>query len=309
MQVLTDDDVARLADMRELVEVCRASLVAATGTATSPPRVRVAIGPDDGDDLVFTVGGDAESWGIRAYDTLGRPDGEQLVAAWNRASGRVEAVVVGVGRQARTNLLGAAAVRHLIDVRVVSRPESSRQAFAEQLRGDELGRPVMAVDRVEEAVEDVDIVLLATDAGSPVVPADVLMPGRHVSTVGPKQRYRHELPVAVADDADLVASDSPAQVRAAPDHLLADHDCWDRIHHLGDLVRDEWHRPDDARTLYLSTGLAGSEVAVARHLGHQASMIRSAVTPSRSRSARSEVATGRAGCWRARRATWPSTTS
>lgn len=284
--------------MVELIEVCRqVTVAAAAGEAATPPRVHVGITPGDtNQNLVFTVGGLPDLWGFRTYDTTGTDADNQLVAVWDRSSGRLEGVVVGAalgalrtgalggvaldvmaptgastcavvgaGCQARTQLRAAAAVRDLEEVRVSSRTASSRERFAEEL-GDELGLPVSAVERVEEAIEDVGILIMATNASSPVVADNALVPGRHVSTVGPKQVGRHELPVAVADAADLLASDSPAQVRATPHHILADHPKFDAIESLGHLVASRWARPPDAATLYLSTGLAGTELAVARHL-------------------------------------------
>jgi len=301
VQVLDDADVVALADMAELVEVCRqVTVTAAAGIAATPPRVRVGITPEEDEDVVFTVGGLPDAWGFRAYDTTSGGTDDQLVAVWDRASGSLQGLVVGAalgplrtgalggvavdllapgdatscavvgaGVQARTQLHAAAAVRPLTDVRVTSRTPASRMRFAEEV-GDELGLAITPVAQVEDALEDVDIVLMATNATAPVVPDNALVAGRHVSTVGPKQVGRHELPVAVADAADLVVSDAPAQVRATPNHVLAEHPVFNEVLCLGDMAASGWERPADAATLYLSTGLAGTEVAVARHLFQKA---------------------------------------
>ena len=54
VQVLDDADVVALADMAELVEVCRqVTVAAAAGIAATPPRVRVGITPEEDEDVVW----------------------------------------------------------------------------------------------------------------------------------------------------------------------------------------------------------------------------------------------------------------
>lgn len=67
--ILDDADVARLADMADLVEVYRTTLAGdATGSVAAPPRIAVDIDPGS---LVFTVGDDRDAVGFRVYALAG----------------------------------------------------------------------------------------------------------------------------------------------------------------------------------------------------------------------------------------------
>jgi len=100
--------------------------------------------------------------------------------------------------------------------------------------------------------------VLATSSAVPVAEAGWLAPGTAVTTVGPKQAGRAEFGPDLPARAGVVATDSPAQLRAyEPPALLADAPAVP----LGAILTGEHPgRPDaDAVTLYASVGLAGTE--------------------------------------------------
>ena len=297
--VLTDADVERLAEMKRLVGAMTAALrTQAEGRLVAPPRHGV---PFTDGSLVFTVGGTDTIAGFRAYQTF-RPlmaGDQQVVCVWDIASARLKGVVlgdrlgalrtgalggaaidlmarkdaricgvVGSGRQAETQLMAAAAVRSLEEVRVFSRSGANRSQFAEMARS-RLGLTVRPVEEAEQAVIGACIVICATSSATPVIAADWISPGTHVTTVGPKHKERHECPPALADRAAIVATDSPAQVAAqGSGHFLAAGGRLDMLVDLADVAASKAvGRPSsDAITLYLSAGLAGSEVIVANLL-------------------------------------------
>ncbi len=301
--VLTDEDVERLADMRLVIPAVEQAMRArADGTLVAPPRHQVSF-PGHG-ALTFTIGGVTSApgyAGFRVYDTFaaGHGSNNQIVALWNLESGQLEAVVlgnrlgairtgaiggvavktlarpearvaalVGTGRQAETQIAALTAARKLDVVRVFSRSEERRTAFAAR-QGKRLGVPVVAAPSAEAAVADADIVVLATVSTEPVIRADWLRPGVHVTTVGPKGRSGHELGLDVAERADVIATDSPDQVAAYADpFFLADTPAMARMKDLSDIVagREPGRPNEDAITLFCSVGLAGTEVAAAAAL-------------------------------------------
>lgn len=289
--VLDDDAVRSRLDPARAVAAVRAALRARhAGTLDAPPRVRAPLGGDG--DLVVTAGRLRAQgrYGFRAYTTFG--GGEQLVAVWDEATGALRAVVhgdelgvrrtgaigavaldaaarpgpvrlglLGSGAQAWAQVWALGAVREIAGLAVFSRRLERAQAFAVRVER-QLGLRARAVRTAREAVRDRDAVIVATNSPEPVLEADWLDPGAHVTTLGPKSVSRHEVPAALADRADVVLTDSPAQLAGCSEpHLFAGRPVTD----LAAVVAGaEPARTGDGQlTVFASVGLAGTEVAVA----------------------------------------------
>ncbi|NGN63514.1 ornithine cyclodeaminase family protein [Streptomyces sp. A7024] len=291
-RVFGDDDVRRLLDAETAVAAVRRALLAHhDGTLHAPPRVFAELG--DG-PLAFTAGelADAGLFGFRAYDMFA--GAEQLVAVWERTEGTLRAVVhgaelgprrtgaigavaldaaarpgplrlglVGAGIQAWAQLWACAAVRELADITVHARRQDRAAAFAERARA-ELDLPVRAVPVAADAVRDRDAVILATSSATPVIEADWIGPGTHVTALGPKTRDRHELPDGLAERASVVLTDSRAQSAAFEEPFLDPASMTELGAVLAGAAPGR-SGPADI-TLFSSVGLAGTEVAVAAAL-------------------------------------------
>jgi ornithine cyclodeaminase len=176
--------------------------------------------------------------------------------------------VIGTGNQARTQLLGTLAARNLGDVRVYSRDEERRKAFAAEM-SSELHCPVRPVGSAFEAIADADIVLCATNSPEPVLDVQWLAKGTHVSTVGPKVLSSHELPRDIGSWATVVATDSIEQMQSYKEPYFLDGiSGMPQLHSLAGLASGNKiiRREDETNTLYCSVGLAGTEVAIAAHI-------------------------------------------
>ncbi len=92
-----------------------------------------------------------------------------------RADARILAII-GTGVQARTHARAFAPVRDWAEVRVAGRDPEKTAALA-----DELGARATSF---EDAVRGADVVAAATHAAEPVVRAEWVAPGTHVSSVG-----------------------------------------------------------------------------------------------------------------------------
>ena len=295
MIVLDDAAVRRSLSPRMAVDAVRAALA---GELFAPPRVPVEL---SGGSLVFTAGRLAGTgYGFRVYDTLPTSDADQLTVVFDDDTGRVAGVaagtwlgaartgaigavavdlladpaagtvgLVGTGTQAWSQVWALRAVRPLREVRVFSRDPQRRADFARRCQ-DELGLATDAVGSAREAVADADLVVLATTSGTPVIEADWVRPGAHVTTVGPKEVGRHECPVELADRAGLIVTDSLAQLDGYATPYFLD---GERLVALAAVQAGEVSRPD-ATALFCSVGLAGTEVAVA------AALFRAAATGS-----------------------------
>ena len=298
IEMLTDADVASRAGAKHAVETMRAAVEAAhRGELQAPPRVAADLGEGR---FAFTAGRWRGRWyGYRAYDTFDRAHDDQLVVVHDDATGRLRGLVagselgrrrtgalggvaidllaptaatslglVGTGAQAWTQLWAASAVRRFTSVRVFSRNPDRRREFAARATR-ELGVEAVAAGSARETVEGADVVILATDSAEPVVAAEWLAGTAHVSTVGPRQQGRAEFDESLLDAATVLATDSPAQLRAYDPPALAGRDRHaDRVVSLGAIAAGDTpgRRADGDRTVYLSVGLAGTEVALAAAL-------------------------------------------
>jgi ornithine cyclodeaminase/alanine dehydrogenase-like protein (mu-crystallin family) len=125
-------------------------------------------------------------------DETGRPlalmDGTEITAvrtgassavstrALARADARVLAVL-GTGVQARSHVEAARRVRDFGEIRVAGRSPDRAQELAREIGATSVGS-------FEEAVRGADVVSACTDATEPVLSADWLAPGTHVTSVG-----------------------------------------------------------------------------------------------------------------------------
>ncbi|AWN22349.1 ornithine cyclodeaminase [Deinococcus irradiatisoli] len=282
MRLLTDTDVQNF-PVAEAVEVMRSALrLHAGGQLTAPPRLSAA-------GLTFTVGATSEVMGFRAYPSVETPLEEQLVAVWN-TQGQLEGVVVGSalgplrtsalgavaadvlargdasrlgligsGVQAKAHALAVATVRPLSQVRIYSPNAQHRERLAAELR--ERGLNAQSVGSAEQVCAESDLLTLATSSAVPVVKAGWVRPGTHVASLGAKERGRHELPPELTERCTVIATDSPAQLGAAPGgHLAANFP----VLALGTCLQNPPPRRPEDITLFLSVGLAGTEVLLAR---------------------------------------------
>jgi ornithine cyclodeaminase len=134
--------------------------------------------------------------GAIAADLLARPDA-RVVA------------IVGAGSQARFQLEALREVRAVDEVRVSSRSAARAHAFVDEIAASGLSARHCA--SVEDAVRGVDIVITATPSMAPLVVAEWLEAGVHVTAVGSDEPTKQELDPAVLGRADVVAVDDRRQ--------------------------------------------------------------------------------------------------
>jgi len=134
--------------------------------------------------------------GAVAADLLARPDA-------------TTAAVVGAGSQARFQLEALREVRSIERVRVASRSPERAQIFVDELSAQGLSARLCV--SVEEAVRGADVVVTVTPSTAPLVAAEWLEPGTHVTAVGSDEPTKQELDAAVLARASVVAVDDRRQ--------------------------------------------------------------------------------------------------
>jgi len=177
--------------------------------------------------------------------------------------------VFGSAVHAESQLKAVAAVRNLTQVWVFSPSPKHRESFAVKL-GGELGIPVQAALNAEEALENADIVITATDSKASVFDGSQLKAGTHVTSIanGDKTRKRQEIDETAIRRADAIFVTSKETVcvnesdifRAVRDRVIN----WDQVHEISSLLLGRVAgRTDDRQiTLFKLQGTGIMDVAV-----------------------------------------------
>ncbi len=299
--ILTDEDVARLPMRDAVAAMTKAFQLHGAGTLTAPARIAAEVRAGR---LVFTCGGVTESpasVGFRVYDSkhVSSPARDELVAVFDGTDGRLRGVVVGpmlgalrtgaiggaaidalarrdskclgiigTGRQARTQLPAALTVRDFERVVVWSRTPQRREAFVKQMT-ESTGRKIEAAAGAEEVAAAADVLVCSTISAEPLIDAAVLRPGTHVNLIGPKFKEAQELTIEAAERADLLVTDSRAQVDDFGEtFILYGTALLEQLCELGAIVSGSHpgRTCDDQISLFYSLGLAGTEVVLANRL-------------------------------------------
>jgi alanine dehydrogenase len=210
MLVLSRADVRELLDLDLLLDALeRAFVELSAGRASVPPRIAASTedgllaampGYADGVLEAKLVSVFAENRDLPSHqatislfdDKDGRPlalmDGTEITAVRTGAASAVSTralarpdarvlAVLGAGVQGRSHVEAAKRVRALDEIRIASRTLESAEQLAQEAGG-------VAVASFEEAVRGADVVCACTDASEPVLEADWLSPGTHLTSVG-----------------------------------------------------------------------------------------------------------------------------
>lgn len=122
------------------------------------------------------------------------------------------AAILGAGMQARLQLEALSLVRPIRQARIWARDAAKAEAAALDLTA-RLGFPVRAEAEGCAAVDGADIVVTTTPSEKPVLKAEWLQPGQHVTAMGSDAEHKNELEPAVINGAGLYVADSLAQTR------------------------------------------------------------------------------------------------
>jgi len=113
---------------------------------------------------------------------------------------------VGVGTQARFQLEALLGVRTPGRVIAFGRSEGKADRFAQEMEKRHDIRVDLA-KTVEQAVRGSDVVITVTPSREPLVRAEWVLPGTHITAVGADGPDKQELDVAVLEKADKVVAD------------------------------------------------------------------------------------------------------
>lgn len=206
----------------------------------------------------------------RGYITDLRTAAAGAVAARALARSSVrQACVIGTGVQARLQMIALMKVRQFDELRVWGRTPGKVKEYVDDM-SKVLGIRVYGAKSAEEAVRDSDIVVTATMSTTPIVKADWLKRGVHITAVGSDSPEKQELETKILGIADKVVADSVKQCSELGEihHAVKDGSITlDNVHgELGEiLLGTKAAREDDAEiTVCDLTGLAVQDVMTSR---------------------------------------------
>jgi len=295
MRYLTEAEVRELLPMRECIGLMGTAFERlARGEAINQPRRRLML--PAGSALHYMAASDGRYFGIKVYSTHPRhgahfrlllyrvEDAELLAILEANYLGQIRtgavsglatrllaradsktAAIIGSGFQARSQLEALLAAMPMETVRVWSRSEEKRAAFARECTA-QFGVPVEAAPSAEQAIRGADVLITATNAKEPVLDAAWVQEGTHINAMGSNQAGRREIPAELVARAGLIVVDGLEQSRMESGDLLlafAEED-WQRTVELKDVVTGRAGRSGASEiTLFKSNGLAVEDVIAA----------------------------------------------
>jgi alanine dehydrogenase len=177
-----------------------------------------------------------------------------------------EFAIIGTGKQAITQVAAVVAVRPIRHIRVFSRDETRRNAFAERVRS-EFNLEVTSSRSIAEATEGASVVTIATRAADPIVFSTMLQQGAHINSVGAIVPTRAEIAQDVLVRCGQIVTDSVPQARKLSREMIeffADRaDGWNAVKPLAGLVANRSTRgPTDDLTLFKALGVGISDLSL-----------------------------------------------
>ena len=165
--------------------------------------------------------------------------------------------------------MAVCAVRDIKGVKVFSRREERRTAFAER-SSERLMVDVKAVDNAQECVEGADVVIVITSAREPALLGEWLAPGTHVNAAGGNHWMRREVDEETVLRSEVIVVDDLEQAKIECGDLIwlepRGTFRWDMAKELQDVVagRVDGRPSTDSITLFESMGLALEDIAAAQ---------------------------------------------
>lgn len=120
--------------------------------------------------------------------------------------------ILGTGTQGRLQPLALSLVRKFERLLVWGRNPGKAQALADHLRGELEGVEVEAVSSVQSVVEQSDLLITATSSREPLVRAEWLRPGMHLTALGGDGLGKVELETAVLTKAKVFVDSAEANL-------------------------------------------------------------------------------------------------
>ena len=177
--------------------------------------------------------------------------------------------VVGAGTQARTQLMGLQTVFKTIEkVRVWDLNEKAAMKYTKEMTKKYSRSKVCSVKSIKEAVQDADIIVTATPSRKPLVSAEWINSGTHITCVGADAPGKQELDPAILVKSKIVVDDWSQSCHSGEINvpfakgIIKKEDVWGDICEIAAGLKAGRTSPEEI-TVFTSTGLAIQDAATA----------------------------------------------
>ena len=178
--------------------------------------------------------------------------------------------IIGAGTQAKLQLTALNLVRPIKCANIWARNFEKASLVAEEL-SIKLGFQIQASNNISESVKSADIVVTTTPSTEPILKADWLHPGLHITAMGADQHTKNELDPQCLKLADLYVADSISQtikqgeLRAALDAKIISSE--ENFLELGKIINktEEGRSSPKDITIVDLTGTGAQDTAIATY--------------------------------------------
>lgn len=233
-----------------------------------PGNAKLGLPTSDGMNIVF----DRETGMTKAilldkgWLTSFRTAAASVLCAQYLAPSKITAMgLMGTGTLARTTLEASLQCLDIKKVVVYGYTKESTDAFVADFKAK--GVDIEAVYSAAELCRKCNYIVTATNTKTPLITADMVKPGTHITAMGADGDNKNEVASSVFAKADIIVNDSVSQCEVDGDTSFAIRDgviTADSPVELGLLIKDDIKRADDEQiTLVDLTGIAVQDIIVA----------------------------------------------
>ncbi|MDI7742147.1 cyclodeaminase [Lysinibacillus fusiformis] len=252
MNIFKEDKIRKyVAVNKKAIEIVEDGFTAlANGNVTLPPIMRIDIPDSNGEIDVKTAyikGLDTFaikiSSGFFNNPSLGLPSLSGMMILFNTTTGLTESIlldngyltdvrtaaagavaakylakekiqnvgVIGTGTQARYQIEALSEVREFEAIHVFGRNEEAAGKYAVEIE-KKIGKKVVIAKSVEQVVKESDVLVTTTPSTMPLIKAEWLHPGLHITAMGSDAEHKQELEAKIFREVDLIVCDVKSQV-------------------------------------------------------------------------------------------------
>lgn len=178
------------------------------------------------------------------------------------------ALVVGTGIQALLQAEALLLARPIKIIAVWGRDAAKAAALASLLKEKHAGISVSAVDDLSRAVASADVIITATGAKEPVIKAEWIKAGQHITSVGSDDTSKCEIaPQILASAKVFVDAKSSGEAFGTPSRAIAQGLITaDALVEIGSVLQDGFDRKSTDTTVACLSGLGIQDLTAVVHL-------------------------------------------